>query len=265
MNDGVDPKVGHLIRSLANDVHLRLCSDSRLTKRFHALIRTAFPLKAQEPHGTSYLLHYDEGRMAVLVLSDKGLPSCYMTNGMIIAFDPARRGQLLLREHGHPSLWVGLDESAERAICTVEFETRATGAFALIDVSSILSGLLAKATHARLEDAGHLIEITTPRSSASVRLVKDDDSEAAVLRPVAVTAGRQSVAVGPVGLHSRTPARVLGITLDQIKNTGIPIKIVNTDTACANRDDGAGGVWKRRHGERGCESVDRNFAFAVPS
>ena len=54
-NDGVDPKVAHLIRSLANDVHLRLCSDSRLTKHFHALIRTAFPLKAQESHGTSYL------------------------------------------------------------------------------------------------------------------------------------------------------------------------------------------------------------------
>ena len=113
--------------------------------------------------------------MAVLVLSDKGLPSCYMTNGMIIAFDPARRGQLLLHEHGHPSLLVGLDESAERAICTVEFKTRATGAFALIDVSSILSGLLAKATHARLEDAGYLIEITTPRSSASVRLAQDDE------------------------------------------------------------------------------------------
>jgi hypothetical protein len=87
------------VKRLAENTALRLSTDDRVAKRFHALIRIAFRTR-DGAGGTTYLVQGDNERIAILIMTDEGLPFCYMSNGFLAAFDPKKLGHLVVHEGG---------------------------------------------------------------------------------------------------------------------------------------------------------------------
>jgi hypothetical protein len=89
----IDPTAHAALKGLLGNHWLYLRSDDRLTRTFHALVRMGFKTRDGRTNGTSYLVHRNDERVVVIALSEQGLPFCYMSNDLLVAFDPKTRAR----------------------------------------------------------------------------------------------------------------------------------------------------------------------------
>jgi hypothetical protein len=228
-----EPEAVETLKKLLADGHLRLSSDDRLAQHFHALVRIGFPSPdGTKKHGTTYLIHRDAERVAVLVLSDTALPYCYMTNGLAATFDPTQRGRVLAREQGNPTFVLSSDPAGTRFVCDVSYDTRAESASVVLDFSSLLAAPLANAKGVRLDRQAHSIEVSTEHAILSVELPEGDDRHGFPIKALAISGqGGDSLAAGPIGTESAPAAHILGITKEQIERAGLKVKTAGAEEA----------------------------------
>src|SRR4051794_31066064 len=91
---------------LANPEHTYLSfSEQSVSDRFWFLARAS----NRRVSNVDFLAQREGERGAVMIFARESLPYCYMTNDLMLAFDPVDRGRLLVMEGGMPMLEIGLD------------------------------------------------------------------------------------------------------------------------------------------------------------
>jgi hypothetical protein len=71
--------VEHL-RQIVTNGSLVFCNADRLQRTFHCMVRVAFHPSGGSPSATNYAVYWHADRAIIIVLSDTGLPYCYMPN-----------------------------------------------------------------------------------------------------------------------------------------------------------------------------------------
>jgi hypothetical protein len=219
------------VRALTDNPALHLSTEDRLTKHFHALVRIAFKTR-EGTRGTSYLVQRDDERAAVLILSDQGLPFCYMTDGFLAIFNPDKAGQLLVYEGGSPSFTLASDREDGTASCELTFDSKAESARVTLDIAAILRACLKKARAVTLEASNGEIELKTERSLVSIEQAPQHNPHGFPLTGITIvgTAG-DSVAAGPIGLDSQPAARLFGIDRRAVEQLDINCRQLSAEDA----------------------------------
>jgi hypothetical protein len=229
---GSDPKAVAAVTNLLREGNLRLSSDDRLTRHFRAMVRVGFKTRDGKTQGTTYLLHREEDRVAILLLSEEGLAYCLMTNGLVAAFDPAQPGRLLVHQGGNPSFSLGSDVLGARSLCDISYDTRAARASAMLDFSSLLSASLQKTTRARWDEKTRSAELKTDHAVVSVELSPLGDSHVFPIKNLTMLGTRgDSLAAGSISIEPRSAAKVLGVDKAKITAAGLQVKTVGTEEA----------------------------------
>ncbi len=219
------------VKRLAENTALRLSTEDRLSKRFHALIRIAFRTR-DGARGTSYLVQRDDQRVGVLILSDEGLPFCYMSNGLLMTFNPTKPGNLLIHEGGNPSFALTSGAADERTSCDVAYASKGDQPQLLLDVSAILFACLNNATDARLHHDKSEIELKTERATISIELAPPNDRHRFPLKSLTMLGkAGDSLAAGPIGVDSEPTARLLGVDRAAVDKLKIPYKLLTAEDA----------------------------------
>src|SRR5688500_15930842 len=187
----IDPTAQAALEGLLGSHWLYLKSDDRLIRIFHALVRIGFKTRDGRTNGTSYIVHRNDERVVVIALSEQGLPFCYMSNDLLVAFDPRIRGRLLVRERGNPSFVLGADSRATGLRCEVSYETRAKSPYVMLDIAGILRSAVENLTTASRSSNEGSIDFATSRATGSIEF-QSDEKAAPPLKALAVLEGTGS-------------------------------------------------------------------------
>jgi hypothetical protein len=219
------------VQRLAEDHALCLSSDDRLAKRFHALIRIAFHAR-DGVRATGYLVQRDDQRVAVLMLSDDGLPFCYMSNGFLAAFNADKPGHLLVHEGGSPSCTLNCDVDTGRGSCNVGYASNGGPPRVLLDFPAILSACSKLAHDATLDrDKGEIV-LKTRQATVSIELAPAQDAHGFPIKLLTMLGvARDSLAVGPIGLESEPAVNLMGIDRGVVDGLEIPYRRLTGEQA----------------------------------
>jgi hypothetical protein len=215
------------LNKLLEEPNLQLSTDDRIIKRFHALIRIGFPARDGNRAAT-YLVQRDDARVAVLILSDQGLPFCYMTNGFIALFDSGRPGRLLVHERGNVGFVLITDRKTGHPTCDIAYLSIGEISHLRLDFAALLNACLEKMSRAQLDEKSNTVELKTENALASIELADDDDRHDFPMKALTIRSNAgTSLAVGPIGIKSEPAATLFGVDLAAIEKQGVTVKRIS--------------------------------------
>jgi hypothetical protein len=153
----------------------------------------------------------------------RGLPSCYSTNGLLVALDPDNPGGLILVEGGHPDVTVTYGDQGG----VMQFGHTADGkgeASILLDAAAILKTYMEKARRTNYDPASGVVQADTGRTVLSM-VVPTDPAQQTILGFTELAMGNKEFGVWVKVAQSAAPSRdYLSVTADAVRKLGLPLR-----------------------------------------
>ena len=191
--------------------------------RFELLLTIVLPFKGGGTLATNYVVARDKDDVAVLVLSASGAPYAYVTKGLFAGFDQADLGTLVLHDRGAPSLSVGVEPASNQFVLDLSYKAKAERADVRLDFDSVILAAAAKVERATLDDARHLIKVSTAKSVVGVFLPTDESVTGAPLRGL-VMKSENGLAVAVSNIRTTDRSAILGLDKAAFEKLGIPTR-----------------------------------------
>lgn len=227
-----DEGVREVLKGVLDRKILRLSTDPEsVADRFEFLLTLIVPAKGGAAAASSYIVARDKDSVAALVLSPRGDPFAYATQGPMAGFDLTDPGRLMLYGTGAPKFVLTLGEEKDNLDLEFSFLRNAEAPEVLVDLEALVRGALENAERATYDRKRKRVHLATRKADILIALpLKEDEKEFGISDLVVKSKAGLVLAMSDIRTGGERSA-ILGREKAAFERLGLPTRTVGEKEA----------------------------------